>query len=344
MSEERSPWVSRALVVVLVLMGFGAGILTFAKDRRANPGGGRFHPDTSFVAITSAGKLEVRDGTDGSLIRLLREDLVVPSGATAASLTVARDGRYAFHDASQTTCRSVKMRAIAKVDLVRGLTLLDAIGSSPSLSPDGRRLAYLAPSTGGERTASVSGGRPVCGLGPAWDGKEGVLVVRELRADRERQIRLPAQPLDPPRWVRGRIRIRAGGVHWLIDPDTLNRTRTSGGPFSIVEGLRGGEALGVDCYVKKSKRSAPLPPAPDQAVGEPCEFAIVDPRTGERNRSIATLGAYGHGVRIADLDDDGRRLLAGWVFGEKKILLGYTLGAKRATVLGERVVGAAWLP
>jgi hypothetical protein len=181
--KERPPWVSRAIVAVLVIAGIVAGAFTFLRER--SQGGGRFHPDNSFIAITEDGKLEVRDGRTGELHRLLREDLAAQEFANdpdGVHITVAPDGRYAYHDATLTKCKGRDVRVISRVDLVRAFTQPFAAGEAPVL--DDGNLSYVAESFDGKAPFAVlDGPRPICG--EAGDDASDLYVTRDLRSQIE---------------------------------------------------------------------------------------------------------------------------------------------------------------
>jgi hypothetical protein len=264
--KERSPGVSRALVGVLVGAAIIAGIVTFVRQR--DPGTGQFHPDGSLVTITSDGRFEIVDGADGDLVRLMRDDL---STYAISRVAVTPNGRYAFHDGAQTSCGDDTYRAIERLDLVRGVSLPVAIGTSPALSPDGRQLAFLTEGTKKGPAAFVKGGRPVCE--ERGSGTDELLAVLDLR---EEDATYVAGSYDAPLWpAEGKL---------------VSTERRRAG-YTIVQFLSSDEALGYRCAKAR------------------CDLAVIDPQDGSELRNVATVRDLD--VRYAELDRRQQRLLVG---------------------------------
>jgi hypothetical protein len=312
-----------------VLLGIVAGLFTFLRER--SPGQGQFHPDDSFVAITLDGKLEVRDA-EGKLLRLLREDLSEDTrSGRQVTIAVTADGRYAYHDAARTICKGMSIRAIARVDLVRGVSQLWVIGESPAVSPDGRKLAFLTDSYDGkEPFATLIGERPECA---DQQGRPagGMLVVRDQGSKTELRWTGDEGPLAAPRFLRDnrQLFVQRGSDGVVIDTtqgeielDDLEPLNT--GDLMPTQFLPRGRMLMYACDLQS------------------CRFSVT--RMDDRPRSIAVLRGYGEDLRTVQLNPTGTRLLAGWSSDEGSVLVSYVLDGDRTTMLSEDVVAAAWLP
>ena len=175
--KERSVWVSRVLVIILGAAAAVAGIFVFVRDR--DSGSGELHIRNSYLVMTEDGKLEVRSGSNGRMLRLLRDDLVI--GAERHGIEVTDDGRYAFHDAAVVDCDGTDLQAIERVDLVRGVNQLVGVGSSPVLSDEDRRLSFFAKARDGRPIARVERGRWECDRDLVTE--DSVVVQVDLRSN-----------------------------------------------------------------------------------------------------------------------------------------------------------------
>ncbi len=317
---ERGVWVSRVLVGALVLVGVFVAVLTFVIER--DSGGGQFHPDGSFVAITQEGRLEIRDGETGDMHRLLREDLAAEEFEDAR-ITVSPDGRYAYHDAAITRCKGRDVRAVARVDLVRSFTQLFAAGRAPALSPDGRKLAYLVESFDGEVPATVlDGERPICGEPGDNDDLRELLVIRDIQTQIELRSGDQFEPLDRPMWTGDdRLLVAGGGEeeYSFVDAESgaLEPTRRFDQVVVLAttdrdEFIVGAAVTHAGCAVSR------------MSSGDLID--VIEPKCGD------TL--------FADVHEDGRRILIG---ADTAIVLGRPNDGDPVD-LGRDIFAAAWLP
>lgn len=189
MDGKRKATVAGAVAAVL-LAGIGVATLGRGPETRietrpnAGPTAGVPSADASLQPGTPAdavvispkrGVVALLDTSTGSTVRVLAEHPPAqPDGSRMLQgVSLAPDRRTAYYAVSDG-CEGGTLHRVA-VDGRRRATLIGA-GVSPSVSPDGRRLAYAAP---GPRTPE---GLPGC---------PNVVVVRDLGSGEERRWRFP---------------------------------------------------------------------------------------------------------------------------------------------------------
>jgi hypothetical protein len=301
-----------AYIVASVLTGGGRDAAT---DEPLAPPPGRV------LVVTAGGQLRVLRTSDGTVVETVR-DGIEPSLAPAVA---SPDGRYAYVD-SATRCPDG--RAVERIDLSSGKTKPVASGRSPTLSHDGDRLAYLAPSDPDD-----------CDV---FD----TLVVRRLSDGKEK--RWPAGPdgwtVTYPHWLPGDRVLKVT----LLEPSTYSNrfldTSEPGG--SRLDDMRRVPSLPHDAEpVGYLSGDATL------ALWEEREGVIALDAVDENgdDRRLATRVNAAIEIGFVDVDLSGEHIL--WLEREASDrhgrspakLMRLTIGATRPVEVADGILSASWL-
>lgn len=271
-------------------------------------------PPDSFVAFTDDGDIVVAETATGQIVHKVvgRADLAGPAGA----LTV-QDGRILFY----STKIGDEDCAVWTVPLAGGTPKRIATGAWPSVSPDGRSLAY---------TRSEG-----CGV------KRTTLTVRDLATGSTRSWTDPDEEFPPGgvfdwRHDSKAVYIQSCGVD-QCGPSEVDTT-TAGPAMRYIEGPFGepldGRDYGYQGTITRGRHLVFTVDYGDYGGDERFPMLEQDPATG---RIVAALYDDGREFRPQDFDRSGEHML---------ILRGDTLNrwsAGNLFPLGEGFVTARWI-
>ncbi len=228
------------------------------------------------VALKSDGRLVVLSSSDGSLVRLLASMEIGDTPPNSLSLTP--DRKFVYLDRRQPGSdvnQAGGVTEIVRVPLAGGPVAHVADGTSPHVSPDGRRLAYGIDTD------------------PTHPCTLDSLKVRDLATGKERSWQIPQQPEATPSCL--------GSISWGPDSRRLAFTTAwEGEQIHIFDTETKGSALegdaletGRDCvwwerpvYQGTTGALAVVEYFCDEseefAYGRPDRFKLIEPDTGAK--------------------------------------------------------------
>jgi hypothetical protein len=277
-------------------------------------------------------------GMPDEIVAEVGDRLVVIDSETGAELRtlvqgtqgrMSSDGRYVYFVRPDDRACDPMTFEIARVSIDGGSVDVVARGLAPSVSPDGRFLAY---------TSYGEGDFPNC-------VRERFLVIRELATGNERQYFASEDGETPPRAVP---------VSWTADSEQLlyGINSTSEGEYFFFEVGSASGALDSSNSIKAAipvGDTVPLGVTADRSIlvrtmRETAELAIVDPQSGEILRRVLEL--KGRDVLSTAVDPSGRHVVFAPVSPSSAALPleRLTLGEKVAVRLQTSAIAVAWIP
>lgn len=194
----RRAWaVALSLGAILSISGIGIYALVQQRNRVEIRPAGTLPRDApkSFVGIDAKNRIVVFSSEDASVIREIgrQQETKKPHNPFRGGVEISTDGRYVYFDEVFRYEATACQWRIKRLSLTGGTPeTLAQDGFDPSVSPDGKSLAYIS------------------GAGLDCDGPES-LVIRELSSGKERRW-----PLEPSRDSEGSSRAFSG-VGWSPD-------------------------------------------------------------------------------------------------------------------------------
>lgn|GEM_PF-1039546 len=323
-SRRRRGALAGVVVVTLLVSVLGIpALLRDDKPRRVAAGPGDPSVDSSMpgrvAAVTTDGRLLVIDSVSGETLSELEPTV---SKVSYTEVSATPDGLTLF------VGTQLGGEMIHRRDLASGQETYVARGSWPSVSPDGRRLAFVGPNASGTY------------------GAGDTLHVVELETGEERTWPVdPDDPgtgrLSPPRWSPDsrrlvfRAQTKDGSPLLVFDTERGSSVADARTVWSVnIDGISGylgttGDLLGVsDADPEGGSLSE---------KGLPQRVVALDARTGEVTRDLFEL----RGAQQPVADATGRHVLA--IDGDGA-LHRWSDGADRPTELANGVAAATWLP